>query len=681
MRRSFLALASAASSLRRIVRPSRFGVGRMVLLMLVLSLGHGIAQQQTRADDAPGAPSQVSVRITSPLGRTGLGGRVRIVAQIAIPPGIVLSPVGFFVDGVRVGTVDAGPPYAVDWADENPLERREIVVIAADSAGRTVRDSVVLPPFEVTDQTEVTGILLEAGVYDKTGRIVSTLDADAFTVFENEVQQTIDMVTRETLSTDVVLLVDNSQSMSRRMDFVRRATERLTNQLRTKDRVIVAPFNEQVGTITGPTNDPATIAQAIGAMRAGGGTAVLDSLIEGTRLLRNAEGRRAIVLITDGFDENSSAAIDQVLTAVEQTQITVYAVGIGGAAGISLRGEDMLKKIAAVSGGRAYFPPREEDVITVAEYINTDTRSRFLVTYTPLDQRNDGAWRRVSVEVPGDYVVRTRAGYFAPAPPPIRPTIEFTILDEHRRYVDVSIGDIAVFEDGVSQSVDTFQEAVDPVSIVLTLDSSGSMKADAELVKATARDFVRAVRPEDSLAMITFADAPKFAHTFATNRSWTLEAIDKYVPIGGTALYDALWNSLNTLKGVKGRRAIVLLSDGKDENNPGTAPGSTRELSDVLALCKEEGAAIFAVGLGPGVDRQVLETLAEVSGGQAYFAVDAAGLGAEFQRVVGDLRRRYVLGYTSTNSTHDGGWRTVEIRPRASGQLVLAQEGYFAPDR
>ena len=90
------------------------------------------------------------------------------------------------------------------------------------------------------------------------------------------------------------------------------------------------------------------------------------------------------------------------------------------------------------------------------------------------------------------------------------------------------------------------------------------------------------VRKEDSLALITFADKPKFEHVLSQNRQWTLDAIDKYVPLGGTSLYDALWNSLLHLKPVKARRAVVILTDGRDENNPGTAPGSIRTLDEVL---------------------------------------------------------------------------------------------------
>src|SRR5262249_11060302 len=161
---------------------------------------------------------------------------------------------------------------------------------------------------------------------------------EVFGVRENGSPQKLDLVAREAIPTNLLLLVDNSQSMGRRMDFVRAAADRLGRSLRDNDKAIVAPFNAHVGTITGPTNDTDTIAQAIAAMRAKGGTAMFDALIEGMRLLNGLEGRRAVVLITDGYDENSSSGVEDVVSVAEETGATVYTVAIGGVAGVSLKG-------------------------------------------------------------------------------------------------------------------------------------------------------------------------------------------------------------------------------------------------------------------------------------------------------------------------------------------------------
>ena len=164
-----------------------------------------------------------SVRITSPLGRTGETTQVRIVVPGAATAGRGAGPikVRFYVDNAIVGTVEA-PPYAVPWIDENPFEQREIRVEAEDAAGLIARDSVTLPAFEISEQTEVGRILVEAGVYDAAGRAATRLDPKAFKLREDGELQTLDVVARETYAMNVVLLVDNSQSMQRRMTEVRR---------------------------------------------------------------------------------------------------------------------------------------------------------------------------------------------------------------------------------------------------------------------------------------------------------------------------------------------------------------------------------------------------------------------------------------------------------------------------
>ena len=628
---------------------------------------------------APGPA--LSVKITSPLGRMGTSGKVRIVAQIQTTPETVLKPVRFLVDNVLLGVDSDGPPYAVEWLDENPYERREIAVEAEDDLGQTARDVVELKPFEIVEVTGTSRVLLEASVHDKDGRFISGMTKAHFRVTEDGVAQEIDLVDQETLPATFALLIDSSQSMSRRIDFVRDAATRFIQYLRPKDQVLVAPFTRGLGALTGPTGDRKTIVDAVGHVGSAGGTAILDSLVEVVGKLPTSQGRCAIVLITDGYDEKSVTQPEEALAALKTARVTVYVVGIGGIAGISLKGERLMKRIALETGGQVFFPPREEDIVAVHARLAEDAQNRYLVTYTPSNQVADGAWRSVKVTTAPEYKVRTREGYLAPKPPPVHPELEFVITDAEQRYVDLSADDLVVVEDGVEQSIDAFHEAVAPVSIVLALDESGSMRKSAEAVVAAAHAFVGALRPEDSLAPLLFADQVLINHDLTKDRDAANKAIDGYLANGGTALYDALSDSLVRLKRVEGRRAIVVLTDGRDENNPGTAPGSVRTLDDVMALVKETDAVIFAIGLGTKVDRPLLERLARLSGGQAYFPVEVSELRDQYRRIVENMRRRYVLSYTSTNIARNGAWRDVQIRSRTSEIVVTSSGGYFAPER
>ena len=280
------------------------------------------------------------------------------------------------------------------------------------------------------------------------------------------------------------------------------------------------------------------------------------------------------------------------------------------------------------------------------------------------------------------YRIDARPGYFAPKPAPVRPTIEFTAIDPSGAYLDVAAGDLEIMEDGVMQQIDAFHEASQPVSIVLALDASGSMRHREGDVIASAGAFAAALRPQDQLAVAMFSDAVTFVHDLSTDRKATWEAIDGYKVSGGTALYDAVSAALTRLQQAEGRRVVVVMTDGRDENGPGTGPGSSRTFGEVLEQVKTSGATIFTIGLGTKVDDRPLQQFAELSGGRALLPRDVSELSGEFQRVIEDLRRRYVVGYTSTNGERNGQWRKVDIRLKAAPQVtVRSSGGYSAPER
>jgi Ca-activated chloride channel homolog len=651
--------------------------GRLALLAAVVC---GLALLPQRTPASGSVP--LSVRITSPMGRLGVPGTVRIVAQIKSDPDAVLSPVQFYVDGKLLSSVTGGPPYAVEWVDENPFEAREISVAVADSLGNTARDVVALKPLEVVEATDVARVLIDASVQDKGGRYIDSLDAHNFRVLEDGVPQVVDLAQKEELPATFALLVDSSQSMSRRIDFVRETASHLAGYLRPKDRMLVVPFSKSIGSITGPTNDKETVSDAIGRIQSRGGTAILDSLIEISPLLAAIQGRRAVVLITDGYDEHSDKGFEEVLAALKAAQATVYVVGIGGVAGISLQGERLLKRLATETGGRAFLPSREEELQAVNTLLASDVQKRYLLSYTPSNQTMDGKWRSIAVDT-GDpaHKVRARAGYFAPKPPPVRAEVEFTITDADRQFVDIDMDDLTVTENGVEQKIDAFHEAVSPVSIVLAIDASGSMKKWADAAKGAASAFVSAIRPQDALGVLMFADASQLAVDLTTDREKAQAAISAYVPRGGTALYDAVGDSLARLQKVEGRRAVVVVTDGRDEDNAGTKPGSSRTFSDVAKAAHAGNAIIFGIGVGQNVDRLVLSTLASESGGDAYFPEDITQLEAEYHRIVENLRRRWIISYESTNTARDGAWRPVTIQMKGGTAVVHSRGGYFAPEK
>ena len=626
------------------------------------------------------AQATASIEITSPLGRTGLPGKVRIVARVATAKAESVPAVRFFVDDVLIGTDTDGAPYAVEWDDKNPYERAKLRAELDDPGVGIVRNEVELPSFDVVEETSVMSVAVEASVQDAKGQFVRKLPPAEFSVFEDGHQQALDTVTSEATPATFAVLVDSSQSMSRNIGFVQNAAGRLTKYLREIDTVVLAPFRNGITTITGPTRDTTTIVEAVKAIKPSGGTAILDALEDVSERFGDGAGRRVVVLITDGYDERSQGSADDVLEKLKSSRVTVYVISIGGVAGVSIRGERLLRRIASETGGRAFFPYNEQQLSDAHALITDDVQHQYRLTYTPTNQIQDGSWRVITVSTAHpDYRVRARPGYRAPLPAPVRASLEFIATDGRKQPVDLTAGDLEVLEDGVPQKVETFSESIAPVSIILALDGSGSMTRSAETARSAALAFVKSLRTEDPLGVMMFADKVALAHDLTTRRDLSEEAVQAYETNGGTALYDALGEAVGRLKTVNGRRVVVLVTDGRDENAASNGPGSTRTWEQALADVSAVEATVYAIGIGQRVDRERLEQVAALTGGEAYFTTDVSELEANYHRIVEELRRRYQIGYTSTNSKRDGGWRKVEIRSK--GVTVRTRGGFFAPSR
>jgi Mg-chelatase subunit ChlD len=337
---------------------------------------------------ASGRSPDTSIRITSPLGRTGVPGVVRVVAQVVTPaPGGVV-PVRFYVDDTLLGEDTDGPPYVAEWEDLNPYEPRVIRAEVADGDGGIVEDRVSLTSLEVIEEAFVASVLVEATVTDPQGRHVADLGPERFALFEDDRPQTPDLVQRQMLPTTFTLLVDGSQSMSRRIDMVRATARRLASRLRSGDMVVVAPFRRGLEAVTGPTNDHGTIAEAIAGIRAKGGTAILDSLAALPDYFARAEGRQVVILVTDGYDEHSTTSQEGALRALQRIQATVYVVGIGGVAGISLKGAAAAEDRRADGRQGIFSDPRDR----AARRARVDRRRRVqpLRHHLHADQPGDG---------------------------------------------------------------------------------------------------------------------------------------------------------------------------------------------------------------------------------------------------------------------------------------------------
>src|SRR5688572_10142997 len=527
----------------------------LVFSAMILGVSDHIAEGAPKDD--PALPE--AIQITSPLGRTGLPGTVRIVARLTTPADEEAHvAVRFYVNGALIATDTDGPPYVAEWQDENPFVPRTLEVEADVAHVAPIRDTVELLPLTIVDASEVMSIGVDAAVQDTRGRYVAGLDASQFILLEDGTPQSIDMVMSDAPPAIFTLLIDSSQSMSSNVRFVRLAAGHLAGFLRDEDQIVVAPFRKGITTTTGPTRDQATSADAVSAVRPQGGTAIMDALQQVSERADGLEGRRVVVLITDGYDEHSRQSYETTLASLKASQVSVYVVGIGGIAGMSMKGEQLLRRVAAETGGRAFFPWNMKELTEAHMAIAVDVQHRYRLAYTPTNQRKDGTWRVITLSATDpSYKVRARPGYEALRPVPVRAAVEFTATDQARHYVDLALEDLEVIEDGVPQQVDVFHEAVAPVAIVLALDASGSMTRAAGIAREAATHFVDAVRPGDKLAVVQFADKAELVADLKIARNEAHAAIGSYVAKGGTALYDALLISMQRLKMTEGRRVVV----------------------------------------------------------------------------------------------------------------------------
>ena len=270
-----------------------------------------------------------------------------------------------------------------------------------------------------------------------------------------------------------------------------------------------------------------------------------------------------------------------------------------------------------------------------------------------------------------------------------------TVLDKKGHIVnDLKPEDFRVFEDNVQQKVSVFSHADIPVTMGIVIDDSGSMREKREAVNAAALAFVKTSNPQDQVFVVNFNDV-YYLDTpgdFASNIEDLKSALEKIDSRGGTALYDAVYASLDHVKlGNRDKKVLLVITDGEDN-------ASRYTYEELLRYAQKSNAVIYTIGLlgseepgglfkvhGSSAHRaaKILEKLAEVSGGQAYYPKSLDEVGGTCEQVAHDIRNQYTLAYYPSNSKKDGTFRAVRVDAFSSGNhvklAVRTRPGYYAP--
>jgi Ca-activated chloride channel family protein len=267
-------------------------------------------------------------------------------------------------------------------------------------------------------------------------------------------------------------------------------------------------------------------------------------------------------------------------------------------------------------------------------------------------------------------------------------TLNVSVTDAEQRYVaNLDKRDFIVLEDDRPQALTFFAQSGVPLTVVIVLDTSGSMDNALEAVHEAATGFIRRLGLEDRAAVIDF-DTGVRVQPFTSDLGALEAAVRSTVADGRTALYDAVHAALKELEALSStevdtprRHAIVLLSDGQDTS-------STQRLDTVLDLANRSNTAVYAVGLGERDQggrlatfeaESALRRMAIQTGGRAFFPTDMEQLRGIYNEIRRDLASQYTIAYASSNARRDGRWRNITVRLARRDLDAHTRPGYFAP--
>jgi VWFA-related protein len=351
------------------------------------------------------------LRIVSPTDSTYLVGSARLHA--VIEPSSAerdVERVTFFVGATQVCEVTTSP-FECDWDAGERVQSRQVRVVATMKGGNRLVQTVTTKKLDYAETVDVDVVQVTAVVTDDHGKFVTGLKQSDFKVSEDGVQQKLSSFSDEHTALELITAIDVSSSVTDALPGMKTAATRFVGALEPSDQVTVLGFNDNIFTLAKRSTDQVVRERAIGRLRSWGGTALYDAIVQGIDLLGRQQGRRAIVLFTDGKDENSHAPMETAIAQVEASDAMIYPVGQGRAVNEKDL-QKLLQRIATTSGGRAFFTREPSKLDEVFSEILDDLHHQYLLSYPAPDDQRDGKWHKITVVAGGGkYRVRARQGY------------------------------------------------------------------------------------------------------------------------------------------------------------------------------------------------------------------------------------------------------------------------------
>jgi Ca-activated chloride channel homolog len=299
-------------------------------------------------------------------------------------------------------------------------------LVAAEGQNSAASRTQAEPRPDVNLSVNSTLVVIPVNVTDASNRFVLGLQKQNFAVFEDGVEQKITQFAAEDAPLSIGLLIDTSGSMGLKMATSRQAAAEILKSLNSSDQAFLIHFSDRPELDVPFTHDFGEIQDKLGSIESEGLTALLDAIEMGIGEMKKAANpRKALLIVSDGGDNNSRYTAEQIENIVRQADVQVYAMGVFepfsnlGLSLPELSGPRLLAEVSEQTGGRA-FPARSFSALpAVARKIAIELRNQYVLAYAPSKRDRDGKYRKVEVKLnapPGlsGLKARWRSGYFAP---------------------------------------------------------------------------------------------------------------------------------------------------------------------------------------------------------------------------------------------------------------------------
>jgi Ca-activated chloride channel homolog len=304
----------------------------------------------------------------------------------------------------------SGPPYALDLPTARLADAPFVRAAAIDETGYEAADLLFLNGDRMNEQIDVNLVELPVSVSDAAGNPIVGLTQQDFTVLENGQPRTMSSFHfASDLPISAGVLLDHSGSMDKRMDAAKSAAVSFFRRILKKgDRAFISAFAADPSRNAPFVSEVATLEAQVSAIpEPFGGTALYDAMITGLYRFRNVQGRKALIVITDGEDTVSRMGYDEMLGYARASRVPLYFIGIG-----FFLADGKMKSLAAETGGNAYFLRHVNDLPATYKKLEDELRSQYLISYQTESSKNDTEYRTVEVKVNRpDAKVRTIRGY------------------------------------------------------------------------------------------------------------------------------------------------------------------------------------------------------------------------------------------------------------------------------